>query len=157
MRNHSLVRPPKSNPGSPTNVTFNFFFRSNLFLAICKHKKKLSMLNRSQGKTKMTPQISSWWPTLIEVFLCGLISEIHICLFYFDSCRMYQLTSERESATIFLLFTLRLRNRPSRSGACLCCTCFTIVFCGDKRTECMVGQKYFMILMNSFQAWGFPL
>ena len=28
--NHSLVKPPMSTPGSPINVTFNFFFKSAL-------------------------------------------------------------------------------------------------------------------------------
>lgn len=38
-RNHSLVSPPRSNPGSPTKVTLSFFFNSYLFLAIYKIKK----------------------------------------------------------------------------------------------------------------------
>ncbi len=34
--NHSLVKPPMSTPGSPINVTFNFFFKSALLWDIWK-------------------------------------------------------------------------------------------------------------------------
>lgn len=37
-RNHSLVKPPISSPGSPTKVTFNFFFKSLCFRAIWREK-----------------------------------------------------------------------------------------------------------------------
>lgn len=37
-RNHSFVKPPISRPGSPTNDTRSFFFKSFCFVAIYKNK-----------------------------------------------------------------------------------------------------------------------
>lgn len=83
-KNHSLVSPPMSSPGSPTNVTFSFFFKSFCFRAIFNWPKweRERKTRTYQSIRERGNRVSFYVPPAFERLEVSAIYQRAGCLFY---------------------------------------------------------------------------